>query len=120
MAAIDFLHHGNPPIRAKVEPATLGAEGQGHPAGCKGKDKQTKKNLQKREAFIPLEKYATELFEVAVALVIIQPTPMDEGLWSAFEHCTNDVLAKSAETTTISDARSFTVASGVSYPKDFE
>ncbi|GFT79462.1 hypothetical protein TNCV_604581 [Trichonephila clavipes] len=30
MAAVDFLHLGNPPTCAGVEPATLGAEGQRH------------------------------------------------------------------------------------------
>ncbi|GFU68525.1 hypothetical protein TNCV_1989751 [Trichonephila clavipes] len=30
MAAVDFLHHENPPTWAGVEPATLGAEGQRH------------------------------------------------------------------------------------------
>ncbi|GFX13091.1 hypothetical protein TNCV_2357471 [Trichonephila clavipes] len=28
MATVDFLHYGNPPTSAGVEPTTLGAEGQ--------------------------------------------------------------------------------------------
>ncbi|GFW96518.1 hypothetical protein TNCV_2845751 [Trichonephila clavipes] len=28
MAAVDFLHHENPPTWAGIEPATLGADGQ--------------------------------------------------------------------------------------------
>ncbi|GFV81354.1 hypothetical protein TNCV_4773801 [Trichonephila clavipes] len=28
ITAVDFLHHENPPTRAGVEPATLGADGQ--------------------------------------------------------------------------------------------